>query len=246
MAKPDLIEDRLQFAEGKLHGFFCRPASEGPHPLVLMLPDIYGLREQARDTARNLAVKGFAVFAPHLLARLRKTPFDPRKEAKEAAALSRGVPEAQVRKDIDAALEAASASEGVDPARKAIWGYCWGGSLVFPTLADRNDLKAGVVFYGDLPEERSATYQRRPFDCVSTVRSRMILHYGDADAFVPLERVRQLQALLRSNAVHTELHLYAGGDHAFCDDTRDHFLPEAAALAWERTIKFLERHLAAP
>ena len=40
-----------------------------------------------------------------------------------------------------------------------------------------------------------------------------------------------------------ELHVY-DADHAFANDTRPEvYAPEAARLAWERSIAFLKQHL---
>jgi len=243
MPKTELSETSLLFTDGELSGFFCRPRVERDMPLVLFLHDIYGLREQAKDTARRIAAQGFAVFAPHLLNRMRKTPLDPGTETREALAIARSIAEAQVRRDIDSALQVAGQQPGVDPKRKAIWGCCWGGAFVFPTLADRPDLRAGVVFYSSLSETRTASCPRRPLDCVSAIRSPVILHYGEGDELAPAERIGRLEALLRANKVHFELYTYPGAAHAFTDDTRGQFCPKSGTLAWERTVKFLRKHV---
>jgi carboxymethylenebutenolidase len=243
MSKPELVETVLPFADKELHGFFCRPRVERDLPLVVFLHDIYGLREQAKDTVRRVAVQGFAVFAPHLLNRMRKAPLDPRTETKEALAIARSIAETQVRRDIDAAFHVAGKQPGVDTKRKVVWGCCWGGAFVFPTLADRPDLSAGVVFYGSLSETRTASCPRRPLDCVSAIRSPVILHYGEADELAPLEHIGHLEALLRANKVHFELYTYPGAAHAFSDETRGQFCPKSGTLAWDRTVKFLRKHV---
>jgi len=238
-----LEETTLEFAEGQLHGLFCRLEGDAPLPLVVIVHDIYGLREQIRGLARRLAQEGFAVFAPHFIGRMRRNAFEPNRELKEARAVTSTISEAQIRRDIDAAIEVAAAQPGVDGDRKAVWGCCWGGAFVFPTLADRHDLSAGIVFYGGLAEERTESCPRRPLDCVSAIRSPIALHYGESDPFAPVETIHRLEALLKANGVHYELCTYPDASHAFCDQESDNFSSEAAARAWDRTLSFLKRYV---
>jgi carboxymethylenebutenolidase len=43
---------------------------------------------------------------------------------------------------------------------------------------------------------------------------------------------------------HGEMHVYPGTDHAFFNDTRPEvYKPDAAKLAWERTLAFFREHL---
>jgi carboxymethylenebutenolidase len=44
--------------------------------------------------------------------------------------------------------------------------------------------------------------------------------------------------------VRYEVHQYPGTQHGFNNDTTPRYDAEAAAVAWERTISFLKRHLA--
>ena len=59
-----------------------------------------------------------------------------------------------------------------------------------------------------------------------------MLHFGTADASIPLSDVEQI------GAAHPEvaIHLYEGADHGFNCDMRAQFNAEAAALALERTL----------
>jgi carboxymethylenebutenolidase len=53
-----------------------------------------------------------------------------------------------------------------------------------------------------------------------------------------------LEAALRLDGHDVELHRYPGTGHWFMEDDRpDAFHAEAAALAWDRTVTFLDRHL---
>jgi dienelactone hydrolase len=43
-----------------------------------------------------------------------------------------------------------------------------------------------------------------------------------------------------------EIHRYPGTGHWFAEPSRDAYRPEAAELAFERTVEFLERQLGTP
>jgi carboxymethylenebutenolidase len=51
------------------------------------------------------------------------------------------------------------------------------------------------------------------------------------------------EAALKAAAKPYELHWYEGTQHGFHNDTTPRFNPEAAALAWSRTLEFFGKHL---
>jgi len=112
-------------------------------------------------------------------------------------------------------------------------GFCLGGLLAYLT-ATRTNVDAAVAYYGVgierfLPE---ATHLKAP----------LLLHIAAEDQFVPNEA----QALiLRSLGSHPliEAFTYEGQDHAFARDGGEHYNPQAAQLASERTLAFLTRAL---
>jgi carboxymethylenebutenolidase len=69
-------------------------------------------------------------------------------------------------------------------------------------------------------------------------------HYAENDDSAGPAAVEKLRKELGSRGVEVELFLYPGTTHAFFNDTRPEvYDPEAAALAWQRTVEFLRSHL---
>ncbi len=66
-----------------------------------------------------------------------------------------------------------------------------------------------------------------------------MLHFGTADASIPLSDVEQI------GAAHPEvaIHLYEGADHGFNCDMRGQYNAEAAAQALDRTLAHFAQHL---
>jgi len=70
------------------------------------------------------------------------------------------------------------------------------------------------------------------------------IHLAETDPFVSASGVAAQERALRKAGRPYELHRYPRTGHWFAEyDRPDAFQPEATALAWERTLAFLSRHL---
>ena len=69
-----------------------------------------------------------------------------------------------------------------------------------------------------------------------------MIHLGELD-----KRVNagwpDYEAALKANGKAYKMHMYAGANHGFHNDTTARYDPEAAELAWTRTLAFFEKHL---
>ena len=110
----------------------------------------------------------------------------------------------------------------------AIAGFCTGGTWAW-IAADRLDMDAAVIFYGS---ERHDNLGRQP-------KCPAILHYGDADHVVAFEQVQKIQTTYRQRFLRLP-----GAGHAFYNPEQAHHDPEAAKLAHQRSVEFLEKHFA--
>jgi carboxymethylenebutenolidase len=95
-----------------------------------------------------------------------------------------------------------------------------------------DDLRAAVLFYGagdaDFAKAR-AVYQG---------------HFAEADPWEPDEYVRQMESAMAAAGRSATIYRYPGVGHWFFEPDRpDAYAPEAAALAWERTLAFLRQQL---
>jgi carboxymethylenebutenolidase len=110
-----------------------------------------------------------------------------------------------------------------------VLGYCMGGAYALATAAHAPEVKAAVAFYG-IPSAAMAD--------VSRIAGKVLGHYANRDRFVTQERVDALERTLHAAGVQTTLHRYAA-DHAFANERRPEvYVPEAAELAWQRTLAF--------
>jgi carboxymethylenebutenolidase len=209
---------------------------DGHGPGVLLVQEIFGVSDYIRQRAADLAAEGYVVAVPELYWRLGadgSLPEDaPDLLDRAMATAQRLDPEVTIA-DTLAALAALRALDAVD-GPVALVGFCWGGSVAFATAA-RAQVDALVSFYGSsLPDQ---------LDLVPSVTAPSLHHFGEADSFIPMDKVRAVQDAVQAGPAPVEFHLYPGADHAF-DNTKPAFHHEqASALAWQRTLDFLHRHL---
>ena len=213
---------------GTVRGYMARPASaKGALPFVLVVHDNSGLSPHVEDITRRLAVAGYMAFAPDALTPLGGYPGDEVKARKLFAKLR----PAKTREDFVAAAAFIAPRSDCDGHVGAL-GFGYGGGVV-NTLATRiATLGAAVAFYGPAPD----------LAAMKRVKAPLQLHYADKDARVNAS-APAYEAALKANHLDYEVHRYPGTQHGFNDDTSPHFDKDAAALAWQRTLDFFQKHL---
>jgi carboxymethylenebutenolidase len=207
-----------------LQGFLDDSAGPGA-PAVIVIHEWWGLNEQVRDVARRLAADGFCAFAVDLY---RGTLA---KDAAQAAALMGALDAQRVLADLHAAVQALLP---LASGRVGVMGFCMGGAYALATAAHESAVKAVVAYYG-IPKPEVAD--------VSRIKAKVLGHYASRDRSVSPERVDALERTLQKAQVTATLHRYEA-DHAFANEKRPEvYAPEAADLAWKRTLAFLHATL---
>jgi carboxymethylenebutenolidase len=112
-------------------------------------------------------------------------------------------------------------------------GFCWGGGILGQLLVAGADLAAAEIYYGEPPA----------FDMLRAVRCPIEAHYGTGDTVVGYKFAPDLATAMERQGKKFDYFLYEDAPHAFFNDTGPRYRPEAAKLAWERTVAFFARHL---
>ena len=237
-----VIERSVEYpgSEGEMPARLYVPAGPGPYPGVLVLHTIAGPGPMLEDFARRLSAEGFVTMTPDLFA------------LHEFGAEGR-VDHPLVLKDLAAALTFLRAQPAVDRARLGVVGFSFGGRLAVLAAATYPDLKAAVVYYAvtsfqELAKTRPvggrALHSRPTTELVGSIRAPVQLHHGAADRSVPADQSRLLHESLTAAGRASTLFVYPGADHLFnAPPGSDGHHPEAAALSWDRTLRFLKEHL---
>jgi carboxymethylenebutenolidase len=210
-----------------LMGYLARPAGSDPRPAVIVLQEWWGLNEHIKDVTRRFANAGYVALAPDLYKGQVAT------EPDEARKLVMELDMAAAVEEIGSAIEFLLGQEYVAGDKAGVVGFCMGGRLALMTaLADEN-VGAAVPFYGQplTPEEAAG------------VKAPVLGLYGAEDQGIPVADVEAMGAALTAAGIDNEIHVYAGAPHAFFNDTRQSYRPEAAADAWERTLGWFGKYL---
>lgn len=228
---PRLTVRRISYqgAWGEVSGYRAEPAGTGATlPGVIVIHENRGLNAHIEDVARRLALAGFVTLAPDLLSLMGGTPPDPDRARAMIGQLDRE----SVVGDLVAAMSHLRTAGRTTDAVGAV-GFCWGGGMVNQLAVAAPDLGAGVVYYGPSPDTAS----------VARIKAPMLLHYAGLDPRVN-DGVPAYREALRQAGVRFEAFTYEGANHAFNNDTSaERYDEQAAALAWERTVRFLKAAL---
>ncbi len=206
---------------GAMGLFVASPDGWPPGPAVLVIQEWWGLNAQIEGVARRLAAEGFAALAPDLYRGQQVE--EPGDERKLAMALDRPAAVRDLRELVAWALERGATTVGA-------MGFCMGGGITWDLALSEDRLGAVVPFYGGAELEADPTVLV-PFQA----------HYGSQDHF-PVEMYDAIRRHV-NDAPPSELHLYEGAGHAFMNEQRDAYRPDAAELAWGRAIAFLRERL---
>lgn len=214
----------------ELKGYLARPANAtGKLPAVIVVHENRGLNPHIEDVARRAAVAGFTALAVDFLSPLGGTPQDEDQAREMIGKLDPNAVVADARAAI-AWLKQRPDSNG----KVGIVGFCWGGGVVNQVAVAAPELDAGVVFYGRVP----------PPAAVPNIHAPLLLHYAGLDQRINADLPAYEEALRAAGKRYT-LHMYEGANHAFHNDTSAaRYDPEAARLAWERTVAFFRQNLA--
>ncbi|MEO3715249.1 dienelactone hydrolase family protein [Roseateles flavus] len=213
---------------GTVRGLLAAPAqAKGPLPAVLVVHENRGLNPHIEDITRRLALEGFLAYAPDALQSQGGYPGDEDQARERFARLD----PVKVRADFVAAAQALKALPESTGALGVV-GFCFGGSIANYLATQLPELRAAVPFYGGQP----------PVEDVPRIKASLLIHYAGQD-----ERINagwpRYEAALKAAGVHYEAHVYEGTQHGFNNDTTPRFDPQAAALAWSRTLAFFRSRL---
>ncbi|MEN9934678.1 MAG: hypothetical protein RLZZ387_1257 [Chloroflexota bacterium] len=207
-------------------GYEAIPAA-GTGPGVLVLHAWWGLNDVFRGLCDRLAAEGFVAVAPDLWGGAVATTVD---EAEGLIRQGDGATMFQAASDALAHLRSHPAVRG---SGLGAIGFSMGAAWALSLAGVRPELRAVTLFYGN--GEADFTAARAAFLC----------HFAENDPWEPDEGVRALEDALRAAGREAQVHRYPGASHWFFEEDRpDAYNPEAAALAWERTLAFLRERLA--
>jgi carboxymethylenebutenolidase len=203
------------------NGYLALP-SRPDSPGIIVLHAWWGLNQFFKNLCERLAAEGFVVFAPDLNEGRVATTID---EAKEIMSSLDG------QRKYDVAMAAVDFLRGRSEVRKeafSLIGFSMGAAWSLALASERpEDFQKVVLFYGAGEGD------------FAKIKAEVLGHFSDADEWEDIDYVRSMEKDLRNAGVKTNFHIYPQLPHWFFEDDRPEYNPQAAELAWSRTLEFL-------
>ena len=171
----------LDYRDGAvdLRGVLLRDeARTGRRPGVVLFPDARGIGDHAVECAARLAALGFVVLVADLYGG-GVTARDVAQAHEWMGRLRADVERWRAR--AEAARHALAQQDGVDLARMAAIGHCFGGTTVLELARSGAPLLAVVSFHGGLSSPRP--------DDAANIKGEVLVCHGAADVLVPMTQL---------------------------------------------------------
>ena len=233
-------EVKIPVADGEIPGYRAMPDKGRPFPVILVIPEIFGVHEHIKDLCRRLAKVGYFAVAPELFS--REGDVSKLTEIQDIIKIVMKVPDAQVMTDLDSTVAWIKKGGKGDTAKLGITGFCWGGRVVWLYAAHNKDLKAGVAWYGRLVGDADKLHPKHPIDVVEALKAPVLGLYGEADTGIPKESVEKMQKALKDAKKEGEIVLYPDTPHAFNADYRPSYRKDKAEDGWKRMLEWFKKN----
>lgn len=211
-------------------GYLALPES-GSGPGLIVLQEWWGLVPHIKSVADRFAAAGYVALAPDLFKGIQTSSPD------EAGRLLMALNIDQTAQDLQVAVRFLLGQEAVTTTKVGVVGFCMGGQLALLAATVSDNVGAVVDFYGIHPNVKPD---------FSKLTAPVLGIFAEHDGFVPPDAVKALEAAIVEAGGAIATHTYPDTDHAFFNDTRPEvYNPTAATDAWERTLSFFQKELAA-
>ncbi len=144
----------IKYGSRTVQAWVVYPEVKEKAPVVLVIHEIFGLTNWAREMTDEIAGAGYIAIAPDLLSGFGPqgggTSDFPDQDARVKAVSM--LDPTVVTADLEATADYAKKLPAAN-GKLAVAGFCWGGSNSFAFATHRKDLSAAFVFYGTGPDD---------------------------------------------------------------------------------------------
>ena len=226
---------KLKHDNREVSSFITYPEVKEKATAVVVIHEIFGLSDWAREMTDELAAEGYIAIAPDLLSGMAPKGGGTDELGQTGATRAIGsLPANQILADLDAAVDYVSKLPSCN-GKVVVMGFCWGGGQTFNFAIHNHNLKAGLSFYGNIPTDPSA---------LAKITCPIYGFYGENDnritASVP-KGTEQMKAAGRTYEPIT----YTGAGHGFMRGGEDPAGREADKKArddaWIRVREILKK-----
>ena len=196
---------KIKHGSREVNCFVVYPEVKDKATTIVLIHEIFGLTDWAREMADELAAEGYIVIAPDLLygSVTNGGTEELIKSGGNVGNAIQALPPAQITADLDAAVDYAAkldASNG----KIVVAGFCWGGGQSFRFATDNKTVKAAFVFYGTAPNE----------NVMAKINCPVYGFYAGNDARVTATVPRATEQMKAAGKIYEPV-TYDGAGHGF-------------------------------
>ena len=151
--------------------------------------------------------------------------------------------DAEAREDVVRTVRLLKEDSRVDGERIAVVGFCMGGRLAFLSAEWLGrEIHCAVSFYGGgigAPKGYFPGQTEVPLSHVEKIEARLLLFYGETDAFIPAEERNAVSDALEKAGKRFRMITYPGAGHGFFCEDRSAYHRESAEAAEKEMQSFL-------
>jgi carboxymethylenebutenolidase len=222
--------------------YMAAPAKAGKYPVVIVIPEIFGMHAYQKDICRRLAKVGYVGVT--LDPFFRFGDLSKMTAIGEVVAAANKLADPQMLADLDSLVAFVEQQPKVNAKKIGITGMCRGGRTVWMYTAHSPKIKAGVSWYGGLGAIPPAMPQT-PKDVAGKLNAPVLGLYAGADGGIPVNQVAELQEALKAGNKHSQAStfiLYPGVPHAFHADYRPSYRKAEAEAGWAEMLAWFKKH----
>ncbi len=210
---------------GEANGVIAMPAKL-PAPTVLLVHEWWGLNNQIKSVAAELAKQGYIAAAIDLYGGKVTT------NGSEAGRLMRDTDEELATKQIKAMADwLRDHKDGTG--KIGTVGWCFGGGWSLNcSLATPVD--ATVIYYGNV---------KKSADRLKNLKGPVLGHFATKDNWITKAMVKGFEEEMKKAGKNDLTVYWYEAAHAFANPTGSRYDEKDAALAWQRTLDFYKKHL---
>ena len=186
-----------------LQAYVVYPEVKQKATVVVLIHEIFGLSDWAKEMSDELAAAGYIVVAPDLLSGMGpngggSSEFTSQETTVKAVS---GLDADVVTADLDAAADYGEKLPSAN-GKLAVAGFCWGGGKTFLFATHRKDLSGAFVFYGPPPPD------------VTGITAPVYGFYAGSDARIS-STVPDTTASMKAAGKRYDPVIYDGAGHGF-------------------------------
>lgn len=217
----------LTTAGGKVVSAALAVPENANAPAVLLIHEWWGLNDQIKSVAAEFANLGYVAVAVDLYdGNVADTP-------DQARSLMQGV-DGDEATDTLASWVGFLKNHAATNGNTGTIGWCFGGGWSL-NVSIATAVDATVIYYGNVKHDAAT---------LAGLQSPVLAHFATKDGWINHDMVDAFtKAMQAAGKTDLTVHWYEA-DHAFANPTSARYEAEDAALAWQRTRGFFDKHLA--